>query len=63
MTKEGETEFLRQQLKQVIMRSDNEKKEKTLLLEEQLQKHQNQMNEIRKEKDSLKTQMELKVFI
>ena len=61
MAKEGETEFLRQKINQLMMRSENDKKEKECQMQEQFQKHQTQIIEVRKEKDTLKTQLELKV--
>ncbi|XP_020288152.1 uncharacterized protein LOC109856860 isoform X2 [Pseudomyrmex gracilis] len=58
-TKNGETVFLRQQLKQIKLRAENEKSEKMRLIEEQANQHRSEINEICKEKEQLKTQIEL----
>lgn len=60
-TKNGETVFLRQQLKQIKLRAENEKSEKMRLIEEQANQHRSEINEICKEKEQLKTQIELQV--
>ncbi|XP_011689334.1 PREDICTED: myosin type-2 heavy chain 1-like [Wasmannia auropunctata] len=58
-TKEGETVFLRQQLQQTQLRVENEKLEKMRLIEEQANRHRSEINKIYKEKEQLKTQLEL----
>ncbi|XP_011498990.1 PREDICTED: uncharacterized protein LOC105363094 [Ceratosolen solmsi marchali] len=59
MTKEGETEFLRQQLFQIQMRAENAKKEQTRLMEEQVQKLRGEISGLLKEKTALETQLQL----
>lgn len=63
ITKDGETAFLRQQLQQTQLRVENEKLEKMRLIEEQANRHRSEINKIYKEKDQLKTQLELQVSI
>ncbi|XP_039303351.1 uncharacterized protein LOC105195921 isoform X2 [Solenopsis invicta] len=59
ITKDGETAFLRQQLLQTQLRVENEKLEKMRLIEEQANCHRSEINQICKEKEQLKTQLEL----
>lgn len=59
ITKDGETVYLRQQLQQIQLRTENEKLEKMHLIEEQANSHRLEVNEICKEKEQLKTQLEL----
>ncbi|KAL6266027.1 hypothetical protein P5V15_002881 [Pogonomyrmex californicus] len=59
ITKDGETVFLRQQLQQTQLRFENEKLEKIRLIEEQANRHQIEINKIYKEKEQLKTQLEI----
>ncbi|XP_011342907.1 uncharacterized protein LOC105282560 isoform X2 [Ooceraea biroi] len=59
ITKDGEIVFLRQQLQQAQLRVENEKLEKMHLIEEQANRHRSQINNIYKEKEQLKTQLEL----
>ncbi|KMQ90233.1 hypothetical protein RF55_10030 [Lasius niger] len=59
ITKDGETVFLRQQLQQIQLRTENEKLEKMRLIEEQANNHRLEINKICKEKEQLKTQLEL----
>lgn len=63
ITKDGETAFLRQQLQQTQLRVENEKLEKMRLIEEQASRHRSEINKIYKEKEQLKTQLELQVSI
>lgn len=63
ITKDGETVFLRQQLQQNQLRTENEKLEKMRLIEEQANQHRSEINQICKEKEQLKTQLELQVSI
>lgn len=63
ITKDGETVFLRQQLQQTQLRVENEKLEKMRLIEEQVNRHRSEINKIYKEKEQLKTQLELQVSI
>lgn len=63
ITKDGETAFLRQQLQQTQLRVENEKLEKMRLIEEQANRHRSEINKIYKEKEQLKTQLELQVSI
>lgn len=63
ITKDGETVFLRQQLQQTQLRVENEKLEKMRLIEEQANRHRSEINKIYKEKEQLKTQLELQVSI
>lgn len=63
ITKDGETTFLRQQLQQTQLRVENEKLEKMRLIEEQANRHRSEINQIYKEKEQLKTQLELQVSI
>lgn len=63
ITKDGETVFLRQQLQQNQLRAENEKLEKMRLNEEQANRHRSEINKICKEKEQLKTQIELQVSI
>lgn len=63
ITKDGETVFLRQQLQQIQLRTENEKLEKMRLIEEQANNHRLEINKICKEKEQLKTQLELQVSI
>nr|XP_012148149.1 PREDICTED: uncharacterized protein LOC100878573 [Megachile rotundata]XP_012148150.1 PREDICTED: uncharacterized protein LOC100878573 [Megachile rotundata] len=62
MTKEGEAVFLRNQLQQTQLRAENEKLEKTRFIEEQENRHRVEINAICKEKEHLKTQLELQTF-
>ncbi|XP_011061730.1 PREDICTED: uncharacterized protein LOC105150397 [Acromyrmex echinatior] len=59
ITKDGETAFLRQQLQQTQLRVENEKLEKMRLIEEQANRHRSEINKIYKEKEQLKTRLEL----
>lgn len=59
ITKDGETVFLRQQLQQAQLRVENEKLEKMHLIEEQANRHRSEVNDICKEKERLKMQLEL----
>ncbi|XP_011870203.1 PREDICTED: uncharacterized protein LOC105563313 [Vollenhovia emeryi] len=59
ITKDGETTFLRQQLQQAQLRIENEKLEKTRLIEEQANQYRSEINKIYKQKEQLKTQLEL----
>ena len=61
ITKDGETVFLRQQLQQTQLRIENEKLEKMRLIEEQANRHRSEINKIYKEKEQLKTRLELQV--
>ncbi|XP_014487906.1 PREDICTED: uncharacterized protein LOC106751521 [Dinoponera quadriceps] len=61
ITKDGETVFLRQQLQQIQLRSENEKLQKMHLIEDQANRHRSEINKICKEKEQLKTQIELQV--
>lgn len=63
ITKDGETVFLRQQLQQIQLRTENEKLEKMRLIEEQANNHRLEINKFYKEKEQLKTQLELQVYI
>lgn len=63
ITKDGENVFLRQQLQQNQLRVENEKLEKMRLMEEQANRHRTEINNICKEKELLKTQLELQVYI
>ncbi|XP_016836577.1 uncharacterized protein LOC100679381 isoform X2 [Nasonia vitripennis] len=58
MTKEGETEFLRQQLNQIQTRAENEKKEKAILIQELEKKYKAEIDRLLKEKSSLESQMQ-----
>ncbi|KAI4485862.1 hypothetical protein M0804_006351 [Polistes exclamans] len=60
--KDGETVFLRNQLQMTQMRIENDKIEKMHLIEEQSKKHKTEIDQIIKEKEDLKTQLELKAF-
>ncbi|XP_066601091.1 uncharacterized protein [Prorops nasuta] len=62
VTKDGETVFLRQQLQQVQMRTNNERLGRTRLMEEQANQHRLEINAICKEKESLQTQLELQTL-
>jgi predicted RNase H-like nuclease (RuvC/YqgF family) len=62
MTKEGETEFLRQQLTQIQTRAENAKKEQSRIMEEQIQKFREEINGLLKEKTSLESQLQLQVL-
>lgn len=62
MTKEGETEFLRQQLNQIQTRAENEKKKQSHLMEEQMSKLRVEISALTKEKNSLETQLQLQVL-
>lgn len=62
MTKEGETEFLRQQLNQIQTRAENEKKEKSDLIVELEKKYKAEIDRLLKEKSSLESQMQLQVL-
>lgn len=62
MTKEGETEFLRQQLNQIQARAENEKKEKAVLIQELEKKYKAEIDQLLKEKSSLESQMQYQVF-
>ncbi|XP_029177236.1 uncharacterized protein LOC114945273 isoform X2 [Nylanderia fulva] len=59
ITKDGETVYLRQQVQQIQLRTENEKLEKMRLIEEQANTHRLEINKICKEKEQLKTQLEL----
>ncbi|XP_032690515.1 uncharacterized protein LOC116853492 isoform X2 [Odontomachus brunneus] len=59
ITKDGETVFLRQQLQQIQLRAENEKLQKMHLIEDQANRHRQEINKICKEKEQLKTQIEL----
>lgn len=61
ITKEGEAVFLRNQLQQTQLRGENDKLEKTRTIEEQENRHRAEINAICKEKEHLKTQLELQV--
>lgn len=63
ITKDGETVYLRQQLQQIQLRTENEKLEKLRLIEEQANNHRLEISKIYKEKEQLKTQLELQVSI
>lgn len=63
ITKDGETVFLRQQLQQTQIRAENEKLQKMHLIEDQANRHRSEINKICKEKEQLKTQIELQVNI
>ena len=62
ITKEGEAVFLRNQLQQTQMRAENDRAEKTRFIEEQESRHRTEINVICKEKEHLKTQLELQTF-
>lgn len=61
ITKEGEAVFLRNQLQQTQLRAENDRLEKTRFIEEQENRHRLEINTICKEKENLKTQLELQV--
>lgn len=63
ITKDGETVFLRQQLQQIQLRAENEKLQKMHLIEDQANRHRQEINKICKEKEQLKTQIELQVNV
>lgn len=63
ITKEGEAVFLRNQLQQTQLRAENDKLEKTRFIEEQENRHRTEINAICKEKEYLKTQLELQVCV
>lgn len=60
--KDGETVFLRNQLQQTQVRADNDKLEKMRLIEEQANRHRIEINQICKEKEDLKTQLDLQAL-
>ncbi|XP_076163549.1 mutagen-sensitive 304 isoform X2 [Ptiloglossa arizonensis] len=62
ITKEGEAVFLRNQLQQTQLRAENDRLEKTRFIEEQENRHRTEMHTICKEKEYLKTQLELQTF-
>ncbi|XP_076643967.1 mutagen-sensitive 304 [Halictus rubicundus] len=62
ITKEGEAVFLRNQLQQTQLRAETDRMEKTRFIEEQANRHRTEMNAICKEKEYLKTQLELQTF-
>lgn len=62
ITKEGEAVFLRNQLQQTQLRAENDRLEKTRFIEEQENRHRSEINIICKEKENLKTQLELQTF-
>ncbi|XP_076249757.1 mutagen-sensitive 304 isoform X2 [Calliopsis andreniformis] len=62
ITKEGEAVFLRNQLQQTQLRAENERLEKTRFIEEQANRHRTEINALCKEKEHLKTQLELQTF-
>lgn len=61
ITKEGEAVFLRNQLQQIQLKAENDRLEKARLIEEQENHHRMEINAIYKEKEHLKTQLELQV--
>lgn len=61
ITKDGETVFLRQQLQQIQLRAEKERLQKMHLIEDQANRHRSEINKICKEKEQLKTQIELQV--
>lgn len=61
ITKEGEAVFLRNQLQQIQLKVENDRLEKARLIEEQENHHRMEINAIYKEKEHLKTQLELQV--
>lgn len=63
ITKDGENVFLRQQLQQTQLRAENDKSEKMRIIEEQANLHKSEINKICKEKEQLKTQLELQVSL
>ncbi|XP_076294227.1 mutagen-sensitive 304 [Lasioglossum baleicum] len=62
ITKEGEAVFLRNQLQQTQLRVETDRLEKTRFIEEQENRHRTEINAICKEKEYLKTQLELQAF-
>ncbi|XP_031841815.1 mutagen-sensitive 304 isoform X2 [Nomia melanderi] len=62
ITKEGEAVFLRNQLQQTQLRAETDKLEKIRLIEELENQHRTEINTICKEKEHLKTQLELQTF-
>ncbi|XP_033358994.1 uncharacterized protein LOC117238296 [Bombus vosnesenskii] len=62
ITKEGEAVFLRNQLQQIQLKAENDRLEKARLIEEQENHHRMEINAIYKEKEHLKTQLELQMF-
>ncbi|CAK9801082.1 hypothetical protein ANTQUA_LOCUS2692 [Anthophora quadrimaculata] len=62
ITKEGEAVFLRNQLQQTQLRAENDKLEKARFIEQQENRHRTEINAICKEKEHLKTQLELQTF-
>ncbi|KAL2728306.1 hypothetical protein V1477_017582 [Vespula maculifrons] len=60
--KDGETVFLRNQLQQTQVRAENDKVEKMHLIEEQAKQHRTEINQIFKEKEDLKTQLDLQAL-
>lgn len=61
ITKEGEAVFLRNQLQQTQLRAETDKLEKVRLIEALENQHRTEMNTVCKEKEHLKTQLELQV--
>ena len=61
ITKDGEAVFLRNQLQQTQLRAENDRLEKRQFIEEQENRHRMEINAICKEKENLKTQLELQV--
>lgn len=62
MTKEGETEFLRQQLIQIQTRAENNKKEQARLLEEKERQFNQEKAALLKKTSSLESSIQLLVF-
>ncbi|XP_043507898.1 uncharacterized protein LOC122527620 [Frieseomelitta varia] len=62
ITKDGEAVFLRNQLQQTQLRAENDRLEKRQFIEEQENRHRMEINAICKEKENLKTQLELQTF-
>ena len=61
MTKDGEATFLRQLLKREQQKLENEKSAKSKTVEEQERKHRAELISIKKEKESIMTQLNFQV--
>ena len=62
MTKDGETEYLRQQSELLKTRADNAKKELTKKLEEERLKFENEKKELLKQNTALQSQLDMQVL-
>lgn len=61
MTKEGETEFLRQQISQIQMRFENDKKEQARLLQEQDKRSKAEIEQLKRDRNAMETQLQYQV--